>query len=250
MIYTRTVICTTHSQFIWQSLLKFLGFDRALLGDWESEMQWCASKLEVRLKFSTLDAKVEDTDHNRQLVAKWNINAVFQRHQEIRCSWKGPDEDFVQLNSDGSLNNDSGGFGAILRDRCGDAISAVAGSSRPSSVIHHELQGVEAGLKLASSYGFRKICVGSDSQTVVSYFNITKAKPPWQEKHLWRRIQRLVHQFDTFKVEHVYRDTNRAADHLASLRPSCEFLEIIPSSFSEDLKKIIFEDKCNFVYFR
>ena len=48
----------------------------------------------------------------------------------------------------------------------------------------------------------------------------------------------------------MYRETNRAADFLSKLLPTVRFIELVPSSFAEDLKKIIFEDKSGRVYDR
>ncbi|OVA04174.1 hypothetical protein BVC80_8707g21 [Macleaya cordata] len=117
------------------------------------------------------------------------------------------------------------------------------GGSTPKTITAHELQGIEAGLKLALNYGITNMRIGTDSKVVSSYFNSPNSKPPWHVAGIWDRIQNLRANFDVCLVEHIFRQTNRAVDKLASLRHTSEFLEITLSSFAEDLKKIIFEDK-------
>ena len=48
----------------------------------------------------------------------------------------------------------------------------------------------------------------------------------------------------------MYREANRAADFLSKVLPSAKFLEIVSSSFAEDLKKIVFDDKAGRIYDR
>ncbi|KAF5202087.1 hypothetical protein FRX31_008326 [Thalictrum thalictroides] len=41
-------------------------------------------------------------------------------------------------------------------------------------------------------------------------------KPPWHLLAWWRKIHEEVH-LDNFQIKHVYREGNRAVDHLARL---------------------------------
>ncbi|OVA10948.1 Ribonuclease H domain [Macleaya cordata] len=153
------------------------------------------------------------------------------------------------INTDGSLSSDHAGYGAIARDGEGTPILAVVGSVRPESVITHELQGIAAGLTMAVNHNFRRICIGTDSKVACSYFSSSR-NPPWRLLPLWHRIKRLCGSLESFRICHVLRQANRAADYLASTRPTREYVEIIPDSFAEDLKKIVFEDCSNTVYYR
>ena len=91
--------------------------------------------------------------------------------------------------------------------------------------------------------------VASDSQCVVQLLQRPTA-PPWRLIGLIRRIERLRESFEGFQIQHVYREANRAADFLSKVLPSAKFLEIVPSSFAEDLKKIVFDDKAGRIYDR
>ncbi|OVA12668.1 Ribonuclease H domain [Macleaya cordata] len=155
----------------------------------------------------------------------------------------------VMINTDGSLLSEVAGYGAIIRDESGTALVAVVGRSQPKTVILHELQSLEAGLCLAASHGFRRFHVGTDSKIIVSC--VTRVvDPPWIAIPIMRSIHRMIKAPDFFKIQHIYRDTNKAVDHLVGMYPSAEFLEIIPSSFAKDLKKIVFDDKSGLSFSR
>lgn len=156
----------------------------------------------------------------------------------------------MAVNTDGSLSDDGAGFGAIIRDEHGTALSAVEGSSGPSSITLHELQGIEAGLKLAILNGHSRISLKSDSKTSLSYLKEDGSKPPWTCHHVWESIKRLRMQFEKCSHSHNYREVNGAADLLASSRPAWNFVVVHPNSFSEELKKIIREDAMGKTYYR
>lgn len=109
-----------------------------------------------------------------------------------------------------------GGFGAIIRDAEGIAIAAAAGSSSHSSINIIELQGVEVGLILAENNGVRDVIVGTDSTNCVQYIK-HNTPPPWQAIPIVRRIKQMIQRLNHFDIVHIFRETNRAADHLASL---------------------------------
>ncbi|OVA18802.1 Ribonuclease H domain [Macleaya cordata] len=204
-------------------------------------------RLEVRLKASMFNKSVVDTDYNRQFIDKWCLDAQFVVPRFISCYWLKPSNRCVMLNTDGSLCDDFAGFGAIIRNEDGEVQAAAAGSSSPISVAVHELQGLEIGLRLAFLHGFHRIQVGVDSKQVIAYVQ-RLATPPWIAIPIMRSIWHMIRGLEEFSIQHVYRETNRAADHLASLYPSAVFVEITPSSFAEDLKKIIFYDKAGKAY--
>ncbi|OVA14100.1 Ribonuclease H domain [Macleaya cordata] len=197
---------------------------------------------DVRLRASGFEKSLSDTDYNRQFMARWGLDACFSVPQLINCYWKKPFSGFVMINTDGSLNGDVAGFGAIIRDEEGNVLAAATGSSPPKTIILHELQGLETGLKLAHMHKFRNVQIGTDSMAVLSYVQ-RSINPPWVAITVLRNIRRMIQSFESFHICHIYRETNEAADHLASLYPTSGFLEVIPSSFAEDLKKIIFDDK-------
>ncbi|OVA20171.1 Ribonuclease H domain [Macleaya cordata] len=203
---------------------------------------------DIRLKLASHDLTLEDNDRNRQFSARWGLITEFNHTRRISCTWEKPPEGTVMINTDGSLNQTGAGFGAIIRNTEGEVLAAAAGTVSPSTITCHELQAIESGLVLANKLNLRRVTIGSDSQVVCSYFNSPSSKPPWNLIPLWNRIKRLSLNLQSLTVKHIYRETNRAADFLANTHPMVEFIELAPSSFAEDLKKIIFEDKIGCIY--
>lgn len=72
------------------------------------------------------------------------------------------------MSTNGALNDNGVGFGAIIRDETGEPSSAMAGSSAPGSIILHELQGVEAGLKLVIKNDCEQVSLLSEASPQIS----------------------------------------------------------------------------------
>ncbi|OVA05568.1 Ribonuclease H domain [Macleaya cordata] len=204
---------------------------------------------EIRLKLSVQENVIEDTPLARQILHFWDIPVTYKIHAEITCQWQEPYQGAVLINCDGSLNDISGSFRAIIRNHEGVVLATAAGIARRSTMIIYELQELEAGLRLANKYGFKRVCVGTDSQVMVSVFHKPNTKLPWTARYIWRCIKNYVNNLDFFSIKYINRQSNCAADNLASIWPTAEFMEINPGSFSEELKKIILEDKCKKVYY-
>ncbi|OVA10842.1 hypothetical protein BVC80_7575g7 [Macleaya cordata] len=145
---------------------------------------------------------VVDTDSNRQFMDRWCPEAQFVVPRFISCYWLKLSNGCVMLNIDGSYTD-------------GEVQDAAVGSSSPISIDVHELQGLEVGLRLASLHDFRPIQVGLDSKYVIAYVQ-RLATPQWIAIPIMRSIWHVICGLEEFSIQHVCRETSRAADHLAS----------------------------------
>lgn len=139
---------------------------------------------------------------------------------------------------------------AIIRDYLGTPLAAACGGAVPSTVVAHELQGAELGLKLENFKRFRRIHISTDSVTVFHLFSDKNVVPDWSVRHVWIRIGHLRKLFERVRFSHVYKETNRAADLLADIHPAESFVEVDPSRFDSILRKIVEEDGSRKVYHR
>ncbi|XP_026441507.1 uncharacterized protein LOC113340597 [Papaver somniferum] len=162
----------------------------------------------------------------------------------------GPEEDEVMINIDGSFKETTAGFRAVLRDHKGKVTDCATGGSEPISVATHELQGVELGLNLAIANHLPKVHLCVDSMTVFLLFNSPEPKPPWSLIHLWRRVSALLGKFQRVRVSYFYRETNRAADWLASQNPGWNVVRLTPGQFSSEFSLIHLEDSSGKLYWR
>ncbi|KAF9597881.1 hypothetical protein IFM89_022093 [Coptis chinensis] len=140
------------------------------------------------------------------------------------------------------------GIGGIIRDSNGEVQLAFTGSGGLRSVLFQELKAILCGLKGSLKIQSSRIQVASDSLRAV---NILKGKesPPWQCAKVTAAIKKLLREFVSVSFVHVFRETNRAADHLASLATDHEVEYFVPPLTSV-LMSIVEEDKKETVYLR
>ncbi|XP_026447428.1 uncharacterized protein LOC113347950 [Papaver somniferum] len=205
---------------------------------------------DVRFKLSDSKCKEEDNLNVMWFMSRWRVNCIFVQPETIDCTWLAPDPDEVMINTDGSKYDDAGSFGVILRDHTAEVVSAASGGSPPISVLVHELQGVELGLKMALSFEKLKVHIASDSMAVYNLLTNPEPEPPWNVLQIWRRIKHLRKKFSSWKVTHYYRETNKFVDHLAGLYLGDTWVEIRPEDFSPDFREILAADKAQKIYHR
>ncbi|KAL5559938.1 hypothetical protein UlMin_036149 [Ulmus minor] len=193
---------------------------------------------------------------NGILIENLSHIAVFLRpvtRSGIKCRWAKPESGWTKLNTDGSIDRKSSGFGGLLRDSKGRPICAfVSRAPRPidDDIFAVELWAVWRGLVLALGMGIKVIWVESDSASVVNTIN--RAQSYSQEamvpclNHVWK----LKEKFNKFKISHSWRETNRAADHLSKMNLKGKDVVLWPDDFPASLRKIIKEDAHGKIYTR
>ncbi|KAF6152140.1 hypothetical protein GIB67_031462 [Kingdonia uniflora] len=192
-----------------------------------------------RIKLSSQDIELQDIAKNRDIIHDWSINASFVMHVPTKVKWGAAIGDIVTLNTDGSYKNGKGGSGAMLRNNSGTVLGTVSGTMDSNFVPMLELNTIEMGLRCTVEKGHKKVLVGCDSNTVVGGIkNMNTA--PWETIN---KIRQWITQLGFFDIVHIFRETNGASDSLAGLHPDIEYVEIIQSSFSEDLNKNCYEDE-------
>ncbi|KAL5723163.1 hypothetical protein ACHQM5_006588 [Ranunculus cassubicifolius] len=106
------------------------------------------------------------------------------------------------------------------------------------------------GLRKCIEDGFMKIWVSSDSLRVVSIIQGIEDEP-WYCRGVVTAIKSLIHHFSSFRISHVFREINRAADHLAKLATlSGHYVSYFLPPFDMTLSNIVSEDKNKRVYER
>lgn len=160
----------------------------------------------------------------------------------IWCTWKKPKSGWTKLNTDGSIDRENAGFGGLLRDYRGDPICAFV-SKAPSrdDIFLVELWAIWRGLVLALGLGIKVIWVESDSMSVVNTINKKQSFSPKAGSCL-KDIWELLNKFEKKRVSHSWRETNRAADHLAKMVLSTSDVVLWPAEFPNSLCNIIKED--------
>lgn len=185
---------------------------------------------------------------NSPSMPKKNNKTVFLQNLKILtfgsirwCRWKKPEFGWTKLNTDGSIDRENAGLGGLLRDYKGDPICAFVSKALGDDIFFVELWAIWRGLVLASNLGIKLIWVESDSMSAVKTIN---REQPCSQKaasclnHIWK----LLKKFDKYKVSHSWRETNRAADHLAKMVILGSDVVLWPADFPRSLCNIIKED--------
>ncbi|KAL0316503.1 UNVERIFIED_CONTAM: hypothetical protein Sradi_5528500 [Sesamum radiatum] len=135
------------------------------------------------------------------------------------------------LNTDGSSLGNPGLVGAagIIKDSAGHVHLAYQFALGTGTIVLAELTVVWRGLELALTYGFAPLVVEVDATTVISLLK-SRASGKWEVQHLIMRIV-CLQQLPVADVQHVFREANGAADHLAKEAASLQLTPVFSGAF-------------------
>ena len=161
----------------------------------------------------------------------------------ILLFWACPPAGFVKLNFDGSkLRNGQSSFGFVIRDVAGEVISAVAQSLGSSiSILQAEAWGLQAGVRAAVGLGIKNIIIEGDNLVVINSIK-NSWSVPWEIANLIADIKAELREFSCFKIFHIFREANRAADFMASWGHQHSSLVFYVPPFDVDFSLIIRKD--------
>ncbi|KAK1256495.1 hypothetical protein QJS04_geneDACA001486 [Acorus gramineus] len=143
---------------------------------------------------------------------------------------------------DGSLADDRGGYGALIRNSNSEFITGLAGRLDLPSINLLELKAIEQGVLLGSSIHAHKLWIESDSITALAWLN-GRGTTPWTAIRSLRNIHQYLDQLEDWKATHIHREENSPADILAasqSMRGESIFL---PGQLWNDLAEEIEKDR-------
>ncbi|KAF9615269.1 hypothetical protein IFM89_022596, partial [Coptis chinensis] len=164
---------------------------------------------------------ITDSALTRALIQRLGLQVEMRLKENIECMWVKPDKDIVKLNTDGSITEDSAGIGGAIKYHAGEVLVAFNGSNSGKCILTQDLLAIRTELEGCIMKGFKKVVVASDSLHAVKCINKIEA-PPWYCLNLVLSIQCLCPLFEIISFIHVYRETNRLADHLATVRKCLE----------------------------
>lgn len=142
-----------------------------------------------------------------------NLRPIVYKH----VSWNPPTKHFFKLNFDGSVKRSSAAAGVIIRDGKGIPRAVKAfhlGKGNNKSTLVAEATALRNGVCLARDLRIKRLIIEGDNLTVI---NVLRGfcKCPREIKLLYRDICLMLGEFEDFKICHVFREGNRAADWVA-----------------------------------
>ena len=119
---------------------------------------------------------------------------------------------------DGSVegNPGPGAIGVVIEDGHGTPVEAWGEAIGHVTNNQAEYQALLAALRKARHLGSKNVTVRSDSQLLVRQFLGEYKVRNEKLKPLHEEARRLARAFQSFAIEHIPREQNRAADRLAN----------------------------------
>ncbi|KAL0906850.1 hypothetical protein M5K25_025378 [Dendrobium thyrsiflorum] len=178
----------------------------------------------------------------------WNNPVSFILKRNIIVNWCKPIAPFYKLNSDGSVKNNRAGGGGIIRTYDGSVLAAFATPIQTNCVLTAELSALLAGINLCVSHGILNVWIEVDAMNVISMLNSDHVNP--KNFYLIRNIKNILSQLN-FRISHIFREANGAADFLANMGCQIENDMVFSGvNLPHRLKGIVRMDKIGLPYLR
>ena len=130
-----------------------------------------------------------------------------------------------QVNVDGGARGNPGpaAYGVVVRDPKGEVVARLKKYIGQNTNNVAEYFGLIAALDYAQTHGIRALRVESDSELLVKQMRGVYKVKSGDLRPLFERAKKMSQGFETFRIEHVYREGNREADALVNqaLDESC-----------------------------
>src|ERR1700731_984796 len=123
-----------------------------------------------------------------------------------------------RANIDGAARGNPGpaSYGVVIRDGSGELVAKLKKYIGRMTNNVAEYYGLIAALDYAESHGIRALRVESDSELMVKQMQGQYKVKSEDLRPLFERAKKMSKAFDSFRIEHVYREQNREADALAN----------------------------------
>ena len=123
-----------------------------------------------------------------------------------------------RANIDGASRGNPGpaGYGVLIHDARGQVVAKIKKYIGRATNNVAEYYGLIAALDYAQSHGIRALRVESDSELLVRQMRGQYKVKSAELRPLYERARKMSQGFESFRIEHVYREQNALADALAN----------------------------------
>src|SRR5215467_4664566 len=123
-----------------------------------------------------------------------------------------------RINIDGGSRGNPGpaAYGVLIRDARGEAVAKLKKYIGRFTNNVAEYYGLIAAMDYAQSHSIRAIRVESDSELLVKQMSGLYKVKSADLQPLYERAKKMSQAFESFRIDHVYREQNREADALAN----------------------------------
>jgi ribonuclease HI len=123
-----------------------------------------------------------------------------------------------RANIDGGSRGNPGpaSYGVVIRDARGQIVAKLKKYIGRLTNNVAEYYGLIAALDYAQSQGIRALRIESDSELLVKQMRGQYKVKSAELRPLFERARKMSQSFESFRIDHVYREQNREADALAN----------------------------------
>ena len=123
-----------------------------------------------------------------------------------------------QANVDGGSRGNPGpaAYGVVVRDPRGEIVARLKKYIGKNTNNVAEYFGLIAALDYAQNHGVRALRVESDSELMVKQMRGQYKVKSEELKPLFERAKKMSQTFESFRINHVYREQNKEADALVN----------------------------------
>ncbi len=123
-----------------------------------------------------------------------------------------------RANIDGGSRGNPGpaSYGVVIRDPRGEVVAKLKKYIGRMTNNAAEYYGLIAALDYAQSHGIRTLRIESDSELLVQQMRGRYKVKSADLQPLFERAKKMSQSFESFRIDHVYREQNREADALAN----------------------------------
>jgi ribonuclease HI len=123
-----------------------------------------------------------------------------------------------RVNIDGGSRGNPGpaAYGVVIRDARGEIVAKLKKYIGRFTNNVAEYYGLIAAMDYAQSHGVRAIRIESDSELLVKQMRGLYKVKSADLQPLFERAKKMSQGFESFRIDHVYREQNREADTLAN----------------------------------
>ncbi|XP_077249314.1 uncharacterized protein LOC143888797 [Tasmannia lanceolata] len=172
------------------------------------------------------------------------------------CRWIPLDPSFLKLNFDASLSVGEASMGGIIRNQFGESLGCYSLVEIPSSIHELELEAVLHGFVLAVQLNANHLWIESDSTNAVQVIKGFQ-KCPWRKIGTLCSIRTTLQKFESWKISHVWRESNMAVDILSKCDYHVKGVSILSNFWSPSLNVVnvsdasgtTYEKDCNLLIF-
>ncbi|KAK4382455.1 putative ribonuclease H protein [Sesamum angolense] len=169
----------------------------------------------------------------------------------LKVNWDKPERGWVKINTDGASKGNPGisGAGGIVRNEEGVAILAFYEFIGQATNMFSEVFGLYKALQLCNSRGINKIWIEVDAKNLIRLINCPSIAH-WSLQNMLKEIRITLKSME-YRISHIYREGNKAADYLANLACSTQSSRVFRGDELEgQISGIIWCDRSSIPYIR